>query len=49
MKLLIACIAVLFITAAMPRFDFLRRKPYWLIVFSVFVGAAYSSLRVIGV
>ncbi len=49
MKVLLALLAGLFVVAAVPRFDFLRQRPIWLVGICVLVAASYTSLRVIGV
>jgi hypothetical protein len=48
-KVLIAFLGAIFILAAFPRFDVLRRRPIWLVGISCVVAASYTSLRVIGV
>lgn len=49
MKVLIAFLAGLFVLAAFPRADFLRRRPVILIGIAIVVGYSFSKLSVIGV
>jgi hypothetical protein len=48
-KVLLLFVIGVFVLAAMPRFDIIRRKPVWLLLAVAVVGASYTSLRVIGV
>lgn len=49
MKVLIGFLVGVFVLAAVPKADVLRRRPVVLLAVAVVVGASYTSLRVIGV
>jgi len=49
MKVVIAYLAGLFVLAAFPKADVLRRRPVLLLIIALVVAASYKSLRVIGV
>ena len=49
MKVLIAYMAALFVLAAVPKADVLRRRPVVLLLVALVVAASYKSLQVIGV
>lgn len=49
MKVLIAFLAGIFMFAASPRADVLRRRPVILIAIAIVVGASFTKLSVIGV
>jgi hypothetical protein len=48
-KVLIAFVVGLFVLAAFPKADVLRRRPIVLLGITIVVAASFTSLRVIGV
>jgi hypothetical protein len=48
-KVLIAFLIGVFVLAAIPKGDIIRRRPVVLVLIAILVGASYTSLRVIGV